>query len=90
LLIVDEDDKFDIVECQPKVEATELLDILDDLNRSEDMSALARRMRKCIVIERSMLSVEYISHRSICTLVLGHVFKGMCISSSSTVFHNAF
>jgi Chromosome segregation protein Spc25 len=46
LLIVDEDDKFDIVECQPAMEATELVDILTELNRTEDMASLARRMRK--------------------------------------------
>jgi Chromosome segregation protein Spc25 len=47
LLLVDEEDKFDIVECQPTIEATELIEILAELNRTEDMSALARQMRKC-------------------------------------------
>ncbi|KAG7355813.1 chromosome segregation protein Spc25 [Nitzschia inconspicua] len=46
LLIVDDQDKFDIVECQPAIEATELVDILTELNRTEDMSALTRRMRR--------------------------------------------
>ncbi|KAG7361399.1 chromosome segregation protein Spc25 [Nitzschia inconspicua] len=46
LLIVDDQDKFDIVECQPEIEATELVDILTELNRTEDMSALTRRMRR--------------------------------------------
>lgn len=46
--MVDEDDKFDIVECQPIINATELVEILTELNRTEDMSALARSMRKSI------------------------------------------
>jgi hypothetical protein len=46
LLIVDEEDKFDVVDCQPTIDASELVGILDDLNLTEDMSALARRMRE--------------------------------------------
>ncbi len=48
VLIVNEEEKYDITNCNPKVDAIELVDILDELNESgrEDISILARRMRK--------------------------------------------
>mmetsp|Transcript_13823 Transcript_13823/g.28529 ORF Transcript_13823/g.28529 Transcript_13823/m.28529 type:complete len:263 (+) Transcript_13823:76-864(+) len=48
VLIVNEEEKYDITNCNPKVNAIELVDILDELNESggEDISILARRMRR--------------------------------------------
>lgn len=47
-LIVNDEERYDITNCNPKVNAIELIDILDELNESggEDISVLARRMRK--------------------------------------------
>jgi hypothetical protein len=45
-LVVTEQEKFDIAECQPQIGALELAQILEDLNDTEDMSTLARRMSK--------------------------------------------
>ena len=48
VLIVNDEEKYDITNCNPKVNAIDLIDILDELNESggEDISILARRMRK--------------------------------------------
>lgn len=48
VLIVNDEEKYDITNCNPKVDAMELVDVLDELNESggEDISILARRMRK--------------------------------------------
>jgi hypothetical protein len=62
LLIVDEDDKFDVVECQPTIEATQLIEIVAELNRTEDMSVLARRMRKCFMLFVTFFTVPKLSH----------------------------
>ena len=48
LLIVDEDDKYDIMDCDPDIPAAKLEGVLDELNQTEDMSALARSMSKSI------------------------------------------
>jgi hypothetical protein len=47
-LIVNDEERYDITNCNPKVNAIELIDILDELNESggEDISVLARRMRR--------------------------------------------
>jgi hypothetical protein len=45
-LLVNEEEKYDIEDCDPVVNAFELVEILDELNRTENMSALVRRMRK--------------------------------------------
>lgn len=47
LVIVDEQDKYDVVDCEPALEAGYLVEILEELNRTEDMAALARSMSKC-------------------------------------------
>lgn len=48
VLFVNDEEKYDIANCNPKVNAIELIEILDELNESggEDFSILARRMRK--------------------------------------------
>lgn len=48
VLIVNDEEKYDITNCNPKVDAMELVDVLDELNESggEDISILARRMRR--------------------------------------------
>ena len=48
VLLVNDDEKYDIVDCDPEIDAVELKEILEELNRSggEDISILARRMRK--------------------------------------------
>ena len=48
VLIVNDEEKYAITNCNPKVDAIELVDVLDELNESggEDISILARRMRK--------------------------------------------
>lgn len=48
-LSVNEKEKYDIIDCVPSIEVTELMEILENLNRDEDMSALVRRMRKSTV-----------------------------------------
>jgi hypothetical protein len=45
-LSVNEEERYDIVDCDPSIDVTELMEILENLNRDEDMSALVRRMRK--------------------------------------------
>jgi hypothetical protein len=50
-LSVNEEEKYDIMDCVPSIEVTELMEILDNLNRDEDMSALVRRMRTYTVKE---------------------------------------
>jgi hypothetical protein len=48
VLLVNEDEKYDVTNCDPKIDEMELIDILEELNESggEDISILARRMRK--------------------------------------------
>lgn len=48
VLLVNDDEKYDIANCNPQIDAMELEDILEELNESggEDISILARRMRK--------------------------------------------
>jgi hypothetical protein len=48
VLLVNDDEKYDIANCKPQIDAMELEDILEELNESggEDISILARRMRK--------------------------------------------
>jgi hypothetical protein len=48
VLLVNDDEKYDITNCDPQIDAMELVDILEELNESggEDISILARRMRK--------------------------------------------
>ena len=48
MLVVNDDEKYDIINCEPKIDAIDLVEILEELNGSggEDISILARRMRK--------------------------------------------
>jgi len=48
VLLVNDDEKYDIANCNPQIDAMELEDILEELNESggEDISILARRMRR--------------------------------------------
>ena len=48
VLLVNEEEKYDVINCDPKIDASTLADILGELNESggEDISILARRMRK--------------------------------------------
>lgn len=48
VLLVNDDEKYDIANCKPQIDAMELEDILEELNESggEDISILARRMRR--------------------------------------------
>ena len=48
VLLVNDEEKYEVANCNPKVDAMELIDIVEELNESggEDISILARRMRK--------------------------------------------
>ncbi|KAL3917634.1 MAG: hypothetical protein SGILL_004624 [Bacillariaceae sp.] len=46
LLGVTEKETYDIIECEPEIEPSEMELVLKELNKEEDMAALARRMRK--------------------------------------------
>ena len=46
VLQVDKNDKYEICNCKPSVDATALLDVTDRLNRADDYMYLAQRMRK--------------------------------------------
>jgi len=48
VLVVNDDEKYDIINCEPKIDAIDLVEILEELNGSggEDISILARRMRR--------------------------------------------
>eukprot|EP00526_Cylindrotheca_closterium_P016117 CAMPEP_0113635930 /NCGR_PEP_ID=MMETSP0017_2-20120614/18740_1 /TAXON_ID=2856 /ORGANISM="Cylindrotheca closterium" /LENGTH=265 /DNA_ID=CAMNT_0000546753 /DNA_START=45 /DNA_END=842 /DNA_ORIENTATION=+ /assembly_acc=CAM_ASM_000147 len=46
VLQVDKNDKYEIYDCKPSVDATILLDVTDRLNRADDYMYLARRMRQ--------------------------------------------
>ena len=48
VLRVNDDEKYDVYNCEPNIDSNELAEILEELNGSEreDMSMLARRMRK--------------------------------------------
>ena len=52
MLLVNDEEKYDIFDCDPNIDAKELADILEELNESdrEDMSMLVRRMRKFLLI----------------------------------------
>ena len=63
VLLVNDDEKYDIVDCDPEIDAVELKDILGELNRSggEDISILARRMRK-YSMKMAMYQKRYFRH----------------------------
>lgn len=48
VLRVNDDEKYDVYNCEPNIDSNELAEILEELNGSEreDMSMLARRMRR--------------------------------------------
>lgn len=48
MLLVNDEEKYEVANCNPKIDAMELIDIVEELNESggEDISILARRMRK--------------------------------------------
>lgn len=52
MLIVNEQEKYDIVDCKPALDAADLVKLLQDLNETEDTSSLVRRMSKffCAVL----------------------------------------
>lgn len=47
VLLVDEEEKYEIVDCNPAIDGNELTEIARELNHTEDMSLLVRHMRKC-------------------------------------------
>jgi hypothetical protein len=47
VLLVDDEEKYEIVDCHPPIDDTELTTIARELNNTEDMSLLVRHMRKC-------------------------------------------
>ena len=51
MLRVNDDEKYDVYNYEPNIDSNELAEILEELNGSEreDMSMLARRMRKFTV-----------------------------------------
>ncbi len=46
VLQVDDEDKYEIANCQPSIDAAILVEICNRLNDTDDMSYLVRRMRK--------------------------------------------
>lgn len=48
VLLVNDVEKYDIINCDPRIEDKEMLEILEELNESsrDDICILARRMRK--------------------------------------------
>jgi hypothetical protein len=48
VFLVNDEEKYDIIECKPNIDAKVIVDILEELNGTdrEDMSMLVRRMRK--------------------------------------------
>mmetsp|Transcript_113085 Transcript_113085/g.316008 ORF Transcript_113085/g.316008 Transcript_113085/m.316008 type:complete len:257 (+) Transcript_113085:84-854(+) len=46
LLQVDGDDKYEIADCQPAIDAAVLVEVANVLNDTDDMSFLVRRMRR--------------------------------------------
>lgn len=48
VLHVDRNDKYEICDCKPLIDASILFDVTDRLNRVEDYMYLARRMRKFV------------------------------------------
>ena len=63
VLLVNDDEKYDIANCNPKIDDDELIEILDELNGSggEDISILARRMRKFDWRERISIMTSVIT-----------------------------
>ena len=59
VLLVNDEEKYDVIDCDPHIDAKELVEILEELNGTdrEDMSMLVRRMRKFlrIIITRFLL-----------------------------------
>ena len=59
MLLVNDEEKYDVIDCDPNIDAKELVEILEELNGTdrEDMSMLVRRMRKFlrIIITRFLL-----------------------------------
>lgn len=49
LLQVNENDKYDITDCQPTVDVSLLVELANVLNETDDMSYLVRRMRRAFV-----------------------------------------
>jgi len=45
-LAVDKEDKYEITDCSPPLDARFLMEVADVLNKTEDMSFLVRKMRK--------------------------------------------
>ncbi|MGK3733167.1 MAG: hypothetical protein ACI8RD_000408, partial [Bacillariaceae sp.] len=52
VFLVNDEEKYDIIECNPNIDAKVLADILEELNGTdrEDMSMLVRRMRKFLFV----------------------------------------
>lgn len=50
VLQVDKNDKYEICDCKPSVDAMVLLDVADRLNRADDYMYLARRMRTFVAV----------------------------------------
>lgn len=52
VLFVNDDEKYDIIDCDPIIDGKILKDILEELNEKEreDMSLLVRRMRKFLIV----------------------------------------
>ncbi len=85
---MDEDEEYEIVDCNPDIDAGELTVILRELNHSEDMSLLVRHMRECvqacakICCQNFLLSLVELNATALSTFLflpsIGRAFQNTC------------
>lgn len=62
MLFVNEDDKYEVSNCEPALDAAVLVDVADKLNTSDDMAYLVQKMRKFNTLSCIADSISYILH----------------------------
>jgi hypothetical protein len=72
VLQVDDEDRYELVECKPSIDVTILLDIAGMLNETDDMSEMVRRMSKLFHI------VEHLKSDSTHHLFLTKIILSSC------------
>ena len=58
LLQVDKNDKYEVCDCKPSIDATIILDVTERLNKKDDYVYLAQRMRKLALDYRPWFALQ--------------------------------
>jgi hypothetical protein len=61
-LHVNDDEEYEIVNCEPPIDAKTLIDVGQTVNENGDISAMVRRMRKLDCVRSGVLQYSHVVH----------------------------